>query len=102
MSNIVVLGAGMVGSAMAIDLAKQHNVTLTDISQEVLDKVKHKDRSLSIQVLDATNKAELHKTILDYDLVINAVPGYLGFQTLRSIIEAGKNVIDIAFFPENS
>jgi saccharopine dehydrogenase-like NADP-dependent oxidoreductase len=37
-----------------------------------------------------------------HDLVINAVPGFLGFQTLQSIIEAGKNVIDIAFFPENA
>ena len=40
MSNVIVLGAGMVGSTMAIDMAKNHNVTLTDLSQEVLNKVK--------------------------------------------------------------
>mgnify|MGYP001010509864 CR=1 FL=1 len=27
MSNIIVLGAGMVGSTMAIDLAKKHNIS---------------------------------------------------------------------------
>lgn len=102
MSNIIVLGAGMVGSAMAIDLAKNHNVTLTDLSQRVLDNVKLKFSSLTIQTLDVTHKAELQRTIKPFDLVINAVPGFLGFETLRSIIEAEKNVIDIAFFPENS
>jgi saccharopine dehydrogenase-like NADP-dependent oxidoreductase len=34
-------------------------------------------------------------------MVINAVPGFLGFQTLRAVIEAKKNVIDIAFFSED-
>lgn len=102
MSNIIVLGAGMVGSAMAIDLAKNHNVTLTDLSQRVLDNVKLKFSGLTIQTLDVTHKAELQRIIKSFDLVINAVPGFLGFETLRSIIEAEKNVIDIAFFPENS
>jgi saccharopine dehydrogenase-like NADP-dependent oxidoreductase len=52
--------------------------------------------------LDVCNKAELQSTIKKYDLVINAVPGFLGFDTLKAIINAGMNVIDIAFFPENS
>ena len=46
MSKIIVLGSGMVGSAMAIDLAKKHQVMLTDRSQQVLDKVKAKCTSL--------------------------------------------------------
>jgi len=37
MSNVIVLGAGMVGSAMAMDMAKKHHVTLTDLSQDVLN-----------------------------------------------------------------
>lgn len=102
MSNVIVLGAGMVGSAMAIDMAKKHSVTLTDLSQSVLDIVKQKEKSLTIQQMDVTNKVELQKIIIDYDLVINAVPGFLGFETLKSIIEVEMNVIDIAFFSENS
>ncbi|MCK5067885.1 MAG: saccharopine dehydrogenase NADP-binding domain-containing protein, partial [Bacteroidales bacterium] len=102
MSKIIVLGAGMVGSAMAIDLAKKHTVTLTDISQDVLEKVKQKCGDLTTRQIDVTDKTELQRTIKQHDLVINAVPGFLGFETLRSIIEAGMNVIDIAFFPENS
>jgi lysine 6-dehydrogenase len=102
MSNVIVLGGGMVGSAMAIDMAKKHQVTLTDLSQDVLNRVKQKCGDLNIQQLDATDKNRLQSTISEFDLVINAVPGFLGFETLRSIIEAGINVIDIAFFSENS
>ena len=102
MSKIIVLGAGMVGSAMAIDLAKQHEVSLTDLSQAVLDKAKKKCSDLAIQVLDVCDKAKLQQNIRQHDLVVNAVPGFLGFETLRSIIEAGMNVVDIAFFSENS
>jgi len=102
MSNVIVLGAGMVGSTMAIDMAKKHNVTLTDLSQDVLKHVKQKCNSLTTQQLDVTNKENLQSIIKKYDLVINAVPGFLGFETLKRIIEADMNVIDIAFFPENS
>jgi len=92
----------MVGSAMAIDMAKNHNVTLTDLSMSVLDNVKLKHNSLTTQKLDVTNKVELQSNIKQYDLVMCAVPGFLGFKTLRAIIEAEMNVIDISFFPENS
>jgi saccharopine dehydrogenase-like NADP-dependent oxidoreductase len=102
MSKIIVLGAGMVGSAMAIDLAKKHELTVTDLNQEALDRAKKKNKDLNTRILDASDKAKLQQTIQPYELVVNAVPGFMGFETLRSIIEAGKNVIDIAFFPENS
>ena len=102
MSNIIVLGGGMVGSAMAIDLASQHNVTLADIDLQRLKKTAEKESSLSTISLDVTNIKELKSTISPYDLVLCAVPGFLGFSTLKAIIEAGKNVIDISFFPEDS
>jgi len=102
MSNIIVLGAGMVGSTMAIDMAKSHSVTLTDFNKNALDKAIKRCEKLTSIVLDVTDKATLQKTISPFDLVICAVPGFLGFETLKSIIEAGKNVVDISFFPENS
>ena len=102
MSNVVVLGAGMVGSAMATDMAQNHQVTLTDISRSVLDKVKLKDNDITTQQLDVTNTEVLQGIIKEYDLVICAVPGFLGFRTLRAIIEAEMDVIDISFLPENA
>ena len=102
MSNVIVLGAGMVGSAIAIDMAKNHNVTLTDLSQEVLNKVKDKFDGLSIQQLDASDRSLLQSEVKKHNLVICAVPGFMGYETLKSIIEAEMNVVDISFFPENS
>jgi len=102
MSNVIVLGAGMVGSAMAIDMAKKHRVTVTDLRQDVLRNVKQRCSDLTTRQLDVTNKKELQHIVNQHDLVINAVPGFLGYETLKAIIEAGMNVIDIAFFPENS
>jgi lysine 6-dehydrogenase len=102
MSNVIVLGSGMVGSAMAIDMAKNHQVTVTDISQNVLDKVIQKCNDLKTVQLDVTDKKELQEIIQQHEMVINAVPGFLGYKTLNTIIEAGMNVIDISFFSENS
>jgi lysine 6-dehydrogenase len=102
MSNVIVLGAGMVGSAIAIDMAKSHNVTLADLNQYVLDRVKQKCESLNTQPLDVTNKEALQSIIKNHDLVMCAVPGFLGFETLKSVIEVEMNVVDISFSPENS
>lgn len=102
MSKIVVLGAGMVGSAMAIDLASTHQVTLTDKSLHVLQRAQERDARVAIQTLDVTDYSALQSTIAAFDLVVCAVPGFLGYQTLKMIIEAGKDVVDISFFPENS
>ncbi len=102
MKNIIVLGAGMVGSTIAIDLSKNHKITLTDYNQKALDKAFKKCNKLSTQVLDVTDKPTLQKTIKSFDLVVCAVPGFLGFETLKTIIEAEMNVIDISFFSENS
>jgi lysine 6-dehydrogenase len=101
MSKVIVLGAGMVGSAMAIDMAKKHDVTLTDINKDVLQKVRQKCNDLSIIQLDVTEKSYLQKAVEEFDLVICAVPGFLGFQTLQWIIGAGKHVVDISFMPED-
>jgi lysine 6-dehydrogenase len=102
MSKIIVLGAGMVGSAMAIDLARRHAVTLTDLDADRLHQVKEKCRALSVITLDVRDTITLSTVIHEFDLVVCAVPGFLGYETLRVIIESGKNVVDISFFPENA
>ncbi len=102
MKNVIVLGSGMVGTTMAIDMAKTSNVTISDINERALKRVKDRSNALKTLKLDVTNKVELKTALEPFDLVICAVPGFLGFQTLKTIIEAKKHVIDISFFPENS
>ena len=100
--KIIVLGAGLVGGPMAIDLAKTKGfeVSIVDKSEKALNNVSDKFPIKKI-VCDLSISENIKKTVKDFDIVLNAVPGFLGFNTLRSIIESKKNVIDIAFFPED-
>lgn len=102
MKKITVLGAGLVGFPIALDLSKDKNleVTLCDIRQERLDHIREKFGIKTSQA-DLSDGRAVKSVIQEADLVISAVPGFLGFQTLKLIIEEGKNVIDIAFFPED-
>jgi len=102
MNKIIVLGAGMVGSAIAADLSKNYNVSIADLNDSALNKFKSTHQNVSIYTIDVTQKEELKKLITNFNLVICAVPGFIGFQTLKTIIETGTNVVDISFFPENS
>lgn len=102
MKKIIVLGAGMVGSAMAIDLSATFNVTVSDFCEEALQKAKQKCASLNTLKVDVTNTSQLSNVLEPYDLVVCAVPGFLGYQTLKTIIKSKKDVVDISFFPENA
>ncbi len=99
MKNVIVLGAGMVGSAIAIDLSKNFEVTSADFDENKLSSLKA--RNISTVKTDLKNKKELSGILKDYDLVIGAVPGFMGFETLKTVIESGKNVVDISFFNED-
>ncbi len=92
----------MVGSAMAIDLAKQHHVILADLEISVLKQAKEKCPALTITTLDVTDSVALAEAVEIPDLALCAVPGFLGFETLRQLILNKKNVVDISFFEENA
>ena len=101
MNKIVVLGSGMVGSAIALDLAKMHQVLAVDLNEDNLQIIKQNPK-IQTQISDLSQAENIQKVIADCDLVVNAVPGFMGFQTTKTVIEAGKNIVDISFFPEDS
>ena len=100
--NIIILGAGLVGSPMAIDLARSSgfNVTIVDRDNEPLLKLKDKFQIKTIQS-DLSIEKNIKEVIKGFDVVLSAVPGFMGFNTLKYIIEEGIDVVDIAFFPED-
>jgi lysine 6-dehydrogenase len=100
MANITVLGAGMVGRAMALDLTERHNVTVADIDEENLKLLDDK-ANIKTAKSDLSKKENIYETIKNCDLVLNAVPGYMGYDTTKAVIEQGKNIVDISFFPED-
>lgn len=99
MKKIVVLGAGLVGKAMAIDLAKSFDVTCVDLSEEALAGLQA--RGIKTLKADLKDVNLLASIIEKYDLVVGAVPGFMGLQTALTCAEVGRNMVDISFFPED-
>ena len=100
MKNIVVLGAGLIGKAMILDLHKSFNILAVDINESILAELKFLP-NIKTTVSDLSVKNNIQNLIKDADLVIGAVPGFMGFEMLITVIESGKNIVDISFFPEN-
>jgi len=100
--KIIVLGVGMVGSAIAEDLAQEPgiSVAVVDHNQKALKKLEAK-AALKVIHANLQDKGSISSLVADSDLVISAVPGFIGFNTLRSVIEAGKDIVDISFFGED-
>ena len=102
MIKIAVLGAGMVGKAIAIDLAKNYEVTSIDINDDSLKALQDKNREIKILKKDLGDHNSYPEILLPFDLVVTAVPGFMGYKTLEAVILSKKNVVDISFFPENA
>ena|SRR6266487_3913368 len=100
--KIAVLGSGMVGRTMAIDLATKHHVTSFDASEYALEFLKSKSTVVKTIKADLSNYTSYQQLLKPFDLVVTAVPGFMGYNTLKAVIEAGKNVADISFFPEDA
>ena len=99
MKKIIVLGCGLVGRVMAEDLSKDHEVTSVDISKQNLGKL---TTSKVLKLCkDVSDLSVLNEVIKDCDLVIGALPGFMGYETMKRVIKAKKNIVDISFYPEN-
>jgi lysine 6-dehydrogenase len=102
-SGVLILGGGMVGSAMAMDLAAQPGVevTVADVRPEALDRLASKYGVGTIRC-DLGDPDAVKRTVASYDMVFGALASAIGFQTLRAVIEAGKHCCDISFMSENA
>jgi saccharopine dehydrogenase-like NADP-dependent oxidoreductase len=99
--KIVVLGGGRVGGAMARDLARdpQFEVTVVDASEGALSRLA--ESGLKTGRADLGDPEAVRRAVRDHDLVVGAVPGFMGFNTLKAVLEADKDVVDISFFDED-
>ncbi len=102
-TKIIVLGSGLVGTPMCIDLAQESDfeVTAVDINRTSLKSLEERHLSIKTTQVDLSKAKTVRELVRPYDFVISAVPGYMGFQTLKAVIEAKKNIVDISFFSED-
>jgi len=99
--NIIILGGGMVGFAIARDLkGKGYFVTVADIDESLQNNlIKF---NINYEMVNFTDKKKLFEIVKKYDFVIGAVPGFLGYEILKVIIESKKDMVDISFMKEDS
>jgi lysine 6-dehydrogenase len=101
--RVIVLGAGLVGGAIVKDLADDADLKIAaaDIDQSNLDRLRGQSDVEAINA-DLSDSSIVSKLVKEHDLVVGGLPGHMGFRTLRTVIESGKNIVDIAFFPEDA
>jgi len=101
-SRIVVLGCGAVGRHMAIDLCRDPGceVISVDVNREILEQL-NAEYPIQILVEDLSTEEGVTRAVKTADIVIGSVPYSIGYKMLERVIRAGKNIVDISYFPED-
>ncbi len=100
MKKIVVLGSGMVGRVMALDLAADFEVTAVDVNRANLEPLSR--TPVKGLCVDLSAPGAVRDSVRGADLVVGAMPGSMGFAALAEVIAAGRNAVDISFFAEDA
>lgn len=100
--NIAVLGAGMVGRAIALDLANQNEVCSFDLNTANLHELQRRNNKIKVVQIDLSDYPSYPRLLHGFDMVVTAVPGFMGYSTLEAVIMAEKDTVDISFFPEDA
>ena len=102
--KFLVVGAGMMGSAAAYDMARQPDVlsvTLADAdlkrAREVAARINHihGDRKVKAIVLDASNEKSAAHAMKGHDATLSAVPYFLNLGLAKAAIEARCHFADL-------
>lgn len=99
--KVAVLGAGRVGNAIARDLNEEKGlkVEVFDFSQKALDFLSEK--GIQTKKIDLSTKEGISNAVKGADIVVGALPGFMGFQCVKNVISLKKDIVDISFFPED-
>ncbi|MDX2117369.1 MAG: saccharopine dehydrogenase C-terminal domain-containing protein [Planctomycetota bacterium] len=105
MARVIVLGAGMVGSVIAADFARERgfDVTIVDGRAENLATAQRRcgGRATTVQA-DLSSAARIKELIRGHDLVLGALSSSIAFEALRTIAESGAKYCDIAFMGQDA
>jgi lysine 6-dehydrogenase len=101
--KVLVIGCGKVGSEIARDLAKESevdSVIAADALSQNLKRLKGIEK-ITTRRLDISQKRAVQQAMRDADLVCGALPGRIGFQVMAAAVDAGRDLVDISYTPEN-
>ena len=81
---------------MAIDLCNEYKVCSVDERKKILQHFSATHPILT-KTADLSNAHAIEPIIEDADLVIGAVPGFMDLKWWKTVINSGKNIVDISF-----
>jgi len=99
--NIIVLGAGRIGSAIIRDLSTEESFSVTAVDLDPQALARLENPSIATELADLSSADSVAAVIKKADLVVGCVPGFLGYQTVEVVLGEKKPVVDISFFTED-
>ncbi|MHA1708731.1 MAG: saccharopine dehydrogenase family protein [Candidatus Baldrarchaeia archaeon] len=103
--KILVLGCGNIGSAIVMDLTRSIPSAEVAVADNDLRKITRLANRLKGKIrhvlIDASNQEKLTRLFSKFDVVVGALPGRLGFNAMHAAINAGTNMVDVSYTPEN-
>ena len=98
--NILVIGAGMMGRAVAFDLAifsKFDTITICDIDKKTLESAETflKDYEINYETLNVSDEQKVKDTFEKYDVVVSAIPYHFNYFLTKTAIETNTHFIDL-------
>lgn len=96
---ILVLGAGIVGSASAWDLRRLgHDVTIADIDEETVAATANA-YGAAAATIDAANGQELVELVGRHEIVVSAIPYRYGYAVASAALTTGTHYLDFGGNP---
>ncbi len=104
--KILVLGYGNIGRLIAQDLSDSLPTAEVTVAGRHRENIENTLKSINREkvsgfTLDAHNFSELVSTIAKFDLAVGALPGDIGYQSLKAAIKARVDLVDVSYMPEN-
>jgi lysine 6-dehydrogenase len=91
-----------VGSAIVRDLAAEHDFSVLCVDLDPVRVERMTEFGAEGMVTDLSVLSNVSKSVADADLVVGAVPGFMGYRTVERVLDEGKPIVDISFFPEDA
>ncbi len=96
------MGGGRVGSAIVRDLAAEDDFSVFGVDLDPVRVERMTEFGADGLVADLSELSNVSKAVADADLVVGAVPGFMGYRTVERVLQEGKPIVDISFFPEDA
>ncbi|MGC8974700.1 MAG: saccharopine dehydrogenase C-terminal domain-containing protein [Thermoprotei archaeon] len=94
----LILGSGNVGTLVAYDLSRDFEVWVVDKDEAKLGRVK---KVAEVLKLDLSRTEILDEIFRGFEVIVNTLPGFLGFRILKKAVDLGRDLVDVSFMPED-